>query len=75
MERLIELLKTVRDDVDFKGCTTLVDEAILDSFDIVEIINLIDEEYDVKIPAIEIIPENFNSADSILKMIQKLQDE
>ncbi|WP_297429180.1 acyl carrier protein [Clostridium sp.] len=75
MEKLIELLKGVRDDVDFDKCTTLVDEGILDSFDIVEIINVIDEEYGIEIPAIEIVPENFNSAEVILKMIQRLQEE
>ena len=75
MEKLIELLKGVRDDVDFNECTTLVDEGILDSFDIIEIINVIDEEYDIKIPAIEIVPKNFNSAEAILNMIQRLQEE
>jgi len=75
MEKLIELLKGVRDDVDFNECTTLVDEGILDSFDIIEIINVIDEEYDIKIPAIEIVPENFNSAEAILNMIQRLQED
>ena len=75
MEKLIELLKGVRDDIDFSKCATLIDEGILDSFDIVEIVNLIDEEYDIKIPAIEIVPENFNSAEAILNMIQRLQEE
>ncbi len=75
MEKLIELLKGVRDDVDFRTCTTLVDEGVLDSFDIVEIVNLIDEEYDIEIPAIEIVPENFNSTEAILNMITRLQEE
>ncbi len=75
MEKLIELLKGVRDDVDFRICTTLVDEGVLDSFDIVEIVNLIDEEYDIEIPAIEIVPENFNSTEAILNMITRLQEE
>jgi len=75
MEKLIKLLKGVRDDVDFRECTTLVDEGVLDSFDIIEIVNLIDEEYDIQIPALEIVPENFNSAEAILNMIQRLQEE
>ena len=75
MEKLIELLKGVRDDVDFDKCTTLVDEGILDSFDIVEIINVIDEEYGIEIPATQIVPENFNSVEAILNMIQRLQEE
>ncbi|AGF54661.1 acyl carrier protein [Clostridium saccharoperbutylacetonicum] len=75
MENLIELLKGVRDDIDFRECASLVDDGILDSFDIVEIVNLIGEEYDIKIPAIEIVPENFNSVDAILNMIQRLQEK
>lgn len=75
MEKLIELLKGVRDDIDFRECRTLIDEGILDSFDIVEIVNLIDEEYDIEVPAIEIVPENFNSVEAILNMIQRLQEE
>lgn len=75
MDKLIELLKGVRDDIDFRKCSSLVDDGILDSFDIVEIVSLVGEEYDVKIPAIEIVPENFNSVDAILTMIQRLQEE
>ncbi|WP_077857170.1 acyl carrier protein [Clostridium sp. BL-8] len=69
------ILKGVRDDIDFRECRTLIDEGILDSFDIVEIVNLIDEEYDIEVPAIEIVPENFNSVEAILNMIQRLQEE
>ena len=75
MEKLIELLKGVRDDIDFSECKNLVDEGMLDSFDIIEIVNVIDEEYDIEIPAIEIVPENFNSVEAILNMIQRLQEE
>ena len=73
MEELLELLKDVRDDVDFDSCTDLIDGKILTSFDIIQIISVIDEEYDVEIPAKEIIPENFNSAQAIYDMIQRLK--
>ena len=73
MEELLELLKDVRDDVDFDSSTDLIDGKILTSFDIIQIISVIDEEYDVEIPAKEIIPENFNSAQAIYDMIQRLK--
>ncbi|MCR5605084.1 MAG: acyl carrier protein [Lachnospiraceae bacterium] len=73
MEELLELLKDVRDDVDFESCTDLIDGKILTSFDIIQIISVIDEEYDVEIPAKEIIPDNFNSAQAIYDMIQRLK--
>ena len=73
MEELLELLKDVRDDVDFENCTDLIDGQILSSFDIIQIISVIDEEYDVAVPATEIIPANFNSAQAIYDMIQRLK--
>ena len=73
MEELIELLEEVRDDVDFAGCTDLIDGKVLSSFDIIQIISMIDDEYDVAIPATEIKPENFNSVQALYDMIQRLK--
>lgn len=75
MEELISLLEDIRDDIDFKECTTLIEDGILDSFDIIQIVNAIDEEFDIEIPATEIIPENFNSAEALLKMITRLKED
>ena len=61
--------------MDFETCNTLVDDKIIDSFDIVTIISEVNEEYDVVIPAEEIIPENFNSAEALYELICRLEDE
>lgn len=61
--------------MDFETCNTLVDDKIIDSFDIVTIISEVNEEYDVVIPAEEIIPENFNSASALYELICRLEDE
>ena len=75
MEKLIELLSEIKEDVDFETCTTLIDDGILDSFDILQIISTIDDEYDISIPAAEIIPANFNSAAALLEMIERRSEE
>ena len=75
MEALLEILKDLHPEVDFETCDTLIDDKILDSFDIVTIISEINTEYDVAIPAEEIIPENFNSAEALYDLIERLQDE
>ena len=75
MEALMEILKNLHPDVDFETCTTLVDDRIIDSFDIVTIISEINDEYDVVIPAEDIVPENFNSAQALYELIQRLEDE
>lgn len=75
MDELIELLEEVRDDVDFENCKTLIEDEILESFDIIQIVNAIDEKYDIEIPANEIMPENFNSAEAMFKMIERLKED
>ena len=47
LENLIELLKDVNDEADYENCTTLVDDRVLTSFDILAVINMIDDEFDV----------------------------
>lgn len=75
MEQLLELLKGVRADVDFENETALIDDGILDSFDVVAIISEIDDVFGVQIRINELDPENFNSAESIWNLIMKLKDE
>lgn len=75
MEELLEILKEVHSDVDYENCTTLIDDGIFDSFDIITIISEISSELDVDIPAEEIVPENFNSARALYALIERLQDE
>ena len=64
MEKLYEILKSLHPDVDFTAQDDLIGEGILDSLDIVTLITEINSAYDVSIPAEEILPENFCSAES-----------
>ena len=75
MDDLIKILKELHPEVDFESCTNLIDDKILDSFDIVTVISEINEEFDVVIPAEEIVPENFNSAKALYALIKKIEDE
>jgi len=75
MDELLDILQDLHPDVDFETCTTLIDNGILDSFDIVTIIAEIDEVFDVQLPADQIVPENFNSASALWALIQKLIEE
>ncbi len=75
MEPLMEILSNLHPEVDFTTTDKLIDNKVLDSFDIVTIIAEVDNEYDVAIPAEEIVPENFNSAEALYKLIKKLMDE
>ena len=69
------MLSDINDDVDFTTEDKLVDNRVLDSFDILAVISAIDDEFDVSVPAKDIVPENFNSAQAIYAMIQRLANE
>ena len=71
MEKQIEILEGLNPDVDYATCEDLVDGRHLDSLTILSLISEIEDEFDVEIPTVEIIPANFNSAKSIWNLIQK----
>lgn len=75
MEDLLRILSDLHPDVDFEMEEHLVDDMILDSFDIVSLITEISDQFDVTITAKDIIPENFNSAQALYELIQRLEDE
>ena len=75
MEKVIEILTDLHPDIDFASEESLIDDGILDSLDIVSLVAAIDTEFGVTVPAEEIIPENFNSANALWALITKLDEE
>ncbi len=75
MDEILAILQDLHPDVDFESCDTLIDDGILDSFDIVTIIAEISDQFDVKIGAEQIVPENFNSAEALWELVRRLEDD
>ena len=73
MEELLNIQKEAKPDIDFEKESNLIDNGLIDSFDVVQLVMQLNEAFDIEIGAEEITPENFNSAESIWKMIQRLQ--
>ncbi len=75
MEKLIEILEEIQPEVDYDTCKELIDGHYLDSLSILSLVAELEEEFDITIPAVEIIPDNFNSAERLWNMILRLQEE
>lgn len=73
MQRLLAALSEVRDDVDFACEEGLVENGLIDSLDLTQIIAALDEAFDILIPAGEIEPDNFNSAAQMLELVRRYQ--
>lgn len=72
MEKIMEILKGIRPDVDFMEEKELVDGGILSSFDIFNLVGELSDAYDIDIETDDIIPKNFNSAEDIYQLIQRV---
>ncbi len=75
LNRIHEILADCCPDVDFTAEAALVDDGILESLDIVMIVNEFAEEFDVRIGVDDLLPENFNSPEAMMALIQRLQGE
>ncbi len=73
MDQLLKILEDVRPDVDFEHETALLDGNILDSFDMIAIVDGMDQAFGIEIDVDDLVPENFNSVQAMWELIQKLQ--
>lgn len=75
MEELLEILQELHSDIDFESEDKLVDNKILDSFDLVTLVTELGDTFDIEITAKDFVPENFNSAKAMWAMVERLMDE
>ena len=75
MEKLLKILSDLHPEIDFENNDSLIDDGILDSLDIVSLVTEIYATFDVPIPAEELVPENFNSAEALMALITKIDEE
>lgn len=75
METIIDILEGLKPGVDYHTETGLVQQRILDSLTIIALASDLEDEFDIAIPAVEIVPENFDSAAAIARLVERLEDE
>ncbi len=75
MEKILNILQDIRSDVDFVKEKKLIDDGVLDSFDIIEIVSTFNDAFDIEIDVDELMPENFNTIEAMKQLIEKLQNE
>ena len=70
-EEILGMLNELRPEFDFLDSEDFVMDGLLDSFDIISLVNMMEEKYNVKIDGLDIVPENFASVISIEELIRK----
>jgi acyl carrier protein len=74
-EKLLAILEEIVPDVDFEKETALIDDGLLESFDIVNLVSELNDEFDIEIRPKDLQAANFNSIDAMVEMIERLQED
>lgn len=75
MEKLLEILEDINPNIDYATETRLIDGGCLDSFSILSLVSELEDAFDIEITPVNLVPVNFNSAEAMWNMIQRLQEE
>lgn len=70
-EKIIEILTELRPEFDFTEKVDFIEEGMLDSFDVVSLVDELDSIYGISIDGVDVIPENFSSIESIENLLKK----
>lgn len=70
-KRIYTILEEIRPEQNFEESENYIEEGLLDSFDIVTLIDSLESEYDIVIDGMDILPENFANIKSIIELITK----
>jgi len=70
-QQIIEILTEVRPEFDFSQEADFVQAGMLDSFDIITLVNTLDEKFGISIDGVDVLPENFSSVEKIENLLKK----
>lgn len=74
-EQILGMLEELRPEFDFKDSEDYIMDGLLDSFDIISLVSMLEEKYNISVDGTEIIPENFTSVDSMISLVKKSKGE
>lgn len=73
-EQILEILNDINSDVDYESDVMLIEEGILDSFDIVSLVSELNSCFDINITVVDLVPENFNTVDAMVALVERLSN-
>lgn len=74
MDAILDILNELKPGIDYRTRHDLVDTRELDSLTIITLVSELEDAFDITIPAVEIVPQNFNSVAGILAMVDRLRE-
>jgi len=70
-KQIIEILTEIRPEFDFNQDVDFIQAGMLDSFDVITLVNTMDEKFGISIDGVDVLPENFSSVERIETLLEK----
>lgn len=70
-EKIIGILSELRPEFDFNEPLDFIEEGMLDSFDVINLVTALDSEFGISIDGVDVLPENFSSVERIEALLKK----
>ncbi len=71
MDRLLAILKEMKPEISFTPTMSLLDDGILDSLEVIALVDRISADFGIVIEPDDIDPDNFETAEKIWELIEK----
>lgn len=72
-EQVLSILKDVKPTKDLGNITDIIEGGFIDSFELMSLVAQLSESFNIEISIDELVPENFNSVDAIVQMVERLK--
>lgn len=73
-DKIISILEEIRPENDYTMSDDFIGDAFLDSFDIITLVSMLEEEFDIVVDGLDVIPDNFCNIDSIVELVEKTKE-
>lgn len=73
--QVIDILEDINPGVDYEARVDLVDSRCIDSLTMIAFVAELEDAFDIEIPPVEIVPDNFNSVEAVCSLMARLQAE
>lgn len=71
MDKIFSMLEDIKPEHDFRSSSDFIEDGLLDSFDLITLIDMLEEEYGITIDGLDVVPENFCTAEAIANLVKK----
>lgn len=70
---ILEILNELKPKENYSADVSFIEEGLLDSFDIISLISMLEEKYKIIVDGLDIVPENFENVEAIINLVNKSQ--